>query len=147
MSSNLAILDAEQFVGTAGIHLAGKGGIVKKAHPVHADDGPRKRAKRSTVTVVTEVGEEDGGDEKSTRARGRPRLDTKDQTAADVGSMVSYVQLCHLVIYNATFFAPYIAASNTLASKGRHYILLSPHQDTRTGKKGEGGPLHPHSKS
>lgn len=85
MSSDLAILNAEQFLGTADMHLARKTSKVKKAHPAHADDGPRKRPKRAAVTV-TRVDEEDDADEKSTRARGRPRLDTTDQTAADVGA-------------------------------------------------------------
>lgn len=83
MPSDLAILSAEQY-GTAGVHHPVKSAKAKKTHSSHADDGPRKRAKTSPVAVVTEVN--DDGDEKSKRARGRPRLDTKDQTAAEVCS-------------------------------------------------------------
>lgn len=88
MSSDLAILNAEHFIGTARIHMPGKASSrVKTAHSAHPYNGPRKRPKRATVTVPTTVDEnEDNHDveEKLTRARGRPRLDTKDQSAADV---------------------------------------------------------------
>lgn len=90
MASAIAILNAEQYLGTSGIpHLHGKAaGRVKKttSQHSHADGGPRKRAKTSSTAVVTEVAEvdEDGEGETTKRARGRPRLDTKDQSAADV---------------------------------------------------------------
>ncbi|CAN8097886.1 unnamed protein product [Discula destructiva] len=89
MSSDLAILNAEQFMGAAGLQLTRHASKAKKSHPPHSDDGPRKRTKRSTqVTVVERVDDEGGdenADEKSARVKGRPRLDegTKDQTAAD----------------------------------------------------------------
>ncbi|KUI53618.1 AP-1-like transcription factor [Cytospora mali] len=78
MSSDLAILSAEQYGGTA-FHT--KTGKTKEFRSDHRDDWPRKRTKTSLVTVVTEVAED--GEEEKKRARGRPRLDTKDQTAAE----------------------------------------------------------------
>lgn len=91
MPSDLAILDAEQYIGTAG---PGKTGKAKKAHLAQADDGPRKKAKTSSVAEETEAN--DDGDERSKRARGRPRLDTKDQTAAEVGVLL--VSLFHMLV-------------------------------------------------
>lgn len=59
------------------------GDKANKTQSPHAEEGPRKRAKTSPSAVVTEV-KDDGADDTSKRVRGRPRLDTKDQTAADV---------------------------------------------------------------
>lgn len=83
MPTDLPILNAEEY-GTDGADSPVKNGKVKKAQTSREDEGPRKRAKTTSTAVVTEVTDE--GDEKSKRARGRPRVDTKDQTAAEVGS-------------------------------------------------------------
>lgn len=91
MPSDLAILNAEHYIDTAGL---GKSGKAKKSHSSQAEEGPRKRAKTSSVAVEVEALED--GDEKSKRARGRPRLDTKDQTAAEVGSL--HVSLIHSIV-------------------------------------------------
>lgn len=102
MSSDLPILNAEQYIGAADLRPAEKAVKGKKAAPARTAEAPRKRAKtskRAVVTVVDAGGDGDGdddndddddeegddADEKAKRARGRPRLDTKDQNAADVG--------------------------------------------------------------
>lgn len=89
MPSDLAILSAEQYGGTA---FTAKHDKAKELLSVCTDDWPRKRARTSPVATVTGV-KEDGEEEKMKRARGRPRLDTKDQTASEVG----YVCLCLMI--------------------------------------------------
>lgn len=89
MSSDLPILSAEHYMDAADIRPARKAEKVKKGPPTRSEDGPRKRTKTSLRAIVTEVDDDDDAadaDEKSKRARGRPRLDTQDQSAADVGS-------------------------------------------------------------
>ncbi|KAJ4393511.1 hypothetical protein N0V93_002723 [Gnomoniopsis smithogilvyi] len=100
MSSDLLIINEEQFVGEADVRSSVKADKVKKSPASRSEEGPRKRAKRSLEAIVKEVEEEKGEeeeeegdqegddddagpDEQSKRARGRPRLDTKDQSAAD----------------------------------------------------------------
>jgi hypothetical protein len=83
MPSDLAILSAEQYGGAAFTTNAGQ---AKESPLVNTNYGPRKRARKSSVTLETEA-PEDGEEEKRKRARGRPRLDTKDQTAAEVGCL------------------------------------------------------------
>ncbi|ROW08314.1 hypothetical protein VMCG_03204 [Cytospora schulzeri] len=79
MPSDLAILGAEQYGGTAFTTQAGK---ANEPQSLYSDEWPRKRAKTSSVAIVTDF-PEDGEEEKVKRVRGRPRLDTKDQTAAE----------------------------------------------------------------
>lgn len=79
MPSDLAILSAEQYGGAA---FTTNSGQARESPLVGTDYGPRKRARKSSVTLGTEA-PEDGEEEKRKRARGRPRLDTKDQTAAE----------------------------------------------------------------
>lgn len=94
MSSDLPVLNAEQYIDTADIRPTQKAGRGKKSPAELGEEGPRKRARTSSKAIVAEVadeGEEDEDadadeDEKSKRARGRPRLDTKDQNAAEVGA-------------------------------------------------------------
>lgn len=92
MSSDLLILNAEEYVGAADLRSNEKAEKVKKSSAAHSEEGPRKRAKTSSKTIVSELEEENedeedaDADEKSKRARGRPRLDTRDQNAVDVGS-------------------------------------------------------------
>lgn len=92
MTSHPPNLSGEQHIGAAGLRLNEETEKVKKNPAARSEEGPRKRAKKSAKPVVTEVEEdyeddEDAGvDEESKRARGRPRLDTKDQNAAEVGS-------------------------------------------------------------
>lgn len=105
MSSDLPILNAEQYIDTAEIRPTKKAGRGKKSPAELSEDGPRKRAKTSSKAVVTEIGDEGqededadadadadaDEDEKSKRARGRPRLDTKDQNAAEVSAGFLFV--------------------------------------------------------
>lgn len=101
MSSDLPILNAEQYIDTARIRPTQKAGRGKKSPAEVSEEGPRKRAKTSSKAIVTETrdeGEDDEDadadeDEKSKRARGRPRLDTKDQNAAEVGTWCFVSQL------------------------------------------------------
>lgn len=103
MSSDLPILNAEQYIDAADIRPTVKARRGKKSPAARSEEGPRKRAKTSSKAIVTEKEDQeeeeededaDGDadadadadeDEKSKRARGRPRLDTKDQNAAEVG--------------------------------------------------------------
>lgn len=96
MPSDLASLSAEEDGGAAINKRSGKG---REPPAVHGDDWGRKRVKMSSVAVVTEVAE-DGEEEKMKRARGRPRLDTKDQTAAEVGH--AYFTLSNVVLLRDT---------------------------------------------
>lgn len=84
MASDLPILNAELY---AGVHLIGEIGKAKNARAAQGDDGPRKRARKSPVRVIEARGLDDGG-EKAKRGRGRPKLDTKDQSATEVGSLL-----------------------------------------------------------
>ncbi|KAK7708027.1 hypothetical protein SLS64_006849 [Diaporthe eres] len=79
MPSDLAILSAEQYLDGS---FAGKAGKAKKPSTSKPETSPRKRAKISPPAAEPESaeGEDDDG---AKRARGRPRLDTKDQTAAE----------------------------------------------------------------
>ncbi|KAK0643980.1 hypothetical protein B0T16DRAFT_332013 [Cercophora newfieldiana] len=76
-TGDLAILSAEVYA-SPGIPF-GRAGAAKKGPPPGgpSEDGPRKRARVQSST--------DGGEheEEKKRARGRPRLDVKDETAAD----------------------------------------------------------------
>ncbi|KAJ0119725.1 BZIP family transcription factor [Diaporthe amygdali] len=79
MPSDLAILSAEQYFDGS---FTGEAGKAKKPSTSQPKTSPRKRAKISPPAVETESAE-DGDDDGAKRARGRPRLDTKDQTAAE----------------------------------------------------------------
>lgn len=92
MSSDLPILNAEQYVGAAGIRLTEKAEKAKKGPAARSEEGPRKRPKTSSKAAVADV-DGDDADENAKRARGRPRLDTKDQNAADVGPWPSSLRL------------------------------------------------------
>lgn len=81
MPSDLAILSAEQYLDGS---FTGRTGKAKKPPTSKPETSPRKRAKVSPPAAETESAE-DGDDDGAKRARGRPRLDTKDQTAAEVG--------------------------------------------------------------
>ncbi|KAK4452503.1 AP-1-like transcription factor [Podospora aff. communis PSN243] len=74
----MAILSAEVY-STPGIPFA-RAAATKKSPPPSrvAEEGPRKRARTQGSTEAVER-EDEGGK----RARGRPRLDVKDETAAD----------------------------------------------------------------
>lgn len=76
---DLAILSAETY--TSGIPFpTPRSPVAKrsKAPSRPAEDGPRKRAR------VQPSGDGTGQEEDKKRTRGRPRLDVKDETAADV---------------------------------------------------------------
>ncbi|KAI3398359.1 hypothetical protein diail_9451 [Diaporthe ilicicola] len=79
MHTDLPILSAEQYLDGA---LTGKPDKAKKPSTSQPEPSPRKRAKTSPLSVETESAE-DGENGGAKRARGRPRLDTKDQTAAE----------------------------------------------------------------
>lgn len=81
MPSDLSILSAEQYLDGP---FTGKTGRAKQPSASKPETAPRKRAKISPPAVETESAE-DGEDDGAKRARGRPRIDTKDQTAAEVG--------------------------------------------------------------
>lgn len=81
MPSDLSILGAEQYLDGP---FTGKTGRAKQASTSKPEAAPRKRAKISPPAVEAESAE-DGEDDGAKRARGRPRIDTKDQTAAEVG--------------------------------------------------------------
>lgn len=92
--SDLAsILSAEQYRGAGFTAEADK---AEGSLSVYTDDWPRKRAGNPPVSMVTQV-QEDGEEEKMKRARGRPRLDTKDQTASEVGRVCFYLYHCGVV--------------------------------------------------
>ncbi len=76
---DLAILSAEIY--TPGLPHAATGPTIRtrKAAARTSDDGPRKRAKIRPTSGPFEREEEE-----KKRTRGRPRLDVKDETAADV---------------------------------------------------------------
>ncbi|KAJ9144112.1 AP-1-like transcription factor [Pleurostoma richardsiae] len=84
MQSDLAILNAEQY--DLGLRLP-SGRVRKGRNSPHSDDpvAPRKKAKVHATTAESpqENGDKTGEEEEKKRARGRPRLDTKDETAAD----------------------------------------------------------------
>jgi hypothetical protein len=81
MPSDLSILSAEQYLDGA---LPSRKGKAKEPPKSKAETGPRKRAKISPPALEAEPSE-DRDDDGAKRARGRPRIDTKDQTAAEVG--------------------------------------------------------------
>ncbi|KAK3333018.1 hypothetical protein B0T19DRAFT_115016 [Cercophora scortea] len=76
---DLAILSAESYDPGLSFEPSSRAAVTRKAQPSisNTEDGPRKRAKRQSPD-----GEEREDDEKK-RSRGRPRLDMKDETAAD----------------------------------------------------------------
>ena len=95
MPSDLAILSAEQYGGPAFTRKTAK---AKDSPSEQTDDGPRKKAKTTSENVVTETTED--GEETAKRSRGRPRLETKDQTSADVGYVcftLCYCSACHSI--------------------------------------------------
>ncbi|KAK3349859.1 hypothetical protein B0T25DRAFT_570463 [Lasiosphaeria hispida] len=75
---DLAILSAEIY--TPGLPYSAPGGpaVTKKTPLTRTEEGPRKRAKRQSPEETVEREEEE-----KKRTRGRPRLDVKDETAAD----------------------------------------------------------------
>ena len=84
---DLPILSAEVYPpGLAGLSYSGSTRAAKKPLPVRTSDatqeGPRKRAKAQPAPKKDD--EHHGEEEEKKRARGRPRLDVKDETAADV---------------------------------------------------------------
>ena len=81
MPSDLPILSAEQFLDGP---FPGRTGKTKQPSASKPETAPRKRAKISPPAVEAESAE-DVDDDSAKRARGRPRIDTKDQTAAEVG--------------------------------------------------------------
>lgn len=98
MASEIAILNADHFMGATGfshLHEKKSTGMQKdktapQRRPKENEDGPRKRARRSAAgslpSKTPSVDVHENGEEESTkRTRGRPRLDTTGQTAADVG--------------------------------------------------------------
>ena len=85
--NDLPILSAEIYPpGLAGLSYSGPTRASKKGLPVRASDdfqdGPRKRAKPQPPPAQKK-NEHHGEEEEKKRARGRPRLDVKDETAAD----------------------------------------------------------------
>ncbi|KAK3316005.1 hypothetical protein B0H66DRAFT_534266 [Apodospora peruviana] len=79
---DLAILSAETYdPGLPYLPASARHQVTKKSSQAHgssvSQDGPRKRAKRQTAESA------DNDDEEKKRSRGRPRLDIKDETAAD----------------------------------------------------------------
>jgi len=80
---DLAILSAEIY--TPG-HGYGRPSMPKKTPPPPStrgsEEGPRKRAR-----VQPSIDSVERDDEEKKRARGRPRLDVKDETAADVSCL------------------------------------------------------------
>jgi len=78
-TGDLAILSAEVY-STPGIPFV-RAAASKKSPPPNrvTEEGPRKRARTQPSTDSAER-----DDEEKKRARGRPRLDVKDETAADV---------------------------------------------------------------
>ena len=84
---DLPILSAEVYPpGLAGLSYSGSTRAAKKPLPVRTSDatqeGPRKRAKAQPAQKKDD--EHHGEEEEKKRTRGRPRLDVKDETAADV---------------------------------------------------------------
>lgn len=120
MPSDLSILDAEEY--DVGIHFPSS--KAKSILRSRYEDGPRKRAKTSSITVTEIVDDQDAEDE-TKRARGRPRLDTKDETAADV-SVISRLRIRSLHFSPAShcwFSTPY--ANNILIfNPWSHYMTI-----------------------
>ncbi|KAJ4412448.1 hypothetical protein N0V82_008803 [Gnomoniopsis sp. IMI 355080] len=90
MPSHPPNLSGEQHVGAADLRLSEETEKVKRSPAARSEEGPRKRAKKRPKPIVTEPveeesedGEDAGVDEQSKKARGRPRLDTTDQNAAE----------------------------------------------------------------
>jgi len=77
---DLAILSAEVYDDGPAFGASARIATTRKAHaspsPRNTGEGPRKRARTQAVDPPE-------SDDKK-RARGRPRLDTQDETAADV---------------------------------------------------------------
>ncbi|PSR76757.1 hypothetical protein BD289DRAFT_456903 [Coniella lustricola] len=78
ITSPLAVLNAEQYDD---IYLTAKMTKTGKTPRLQRDGAPRKRARTSAANAT--VQDLDEAEEKTKRTRGRPRLDTTDQTAAD----------------------------------------------------------------
>jgi len=90
LAGDLPILSAEVY--TPGFSY-GRPTTTKKSSPPStrgSEEGPRKRAKTQSSTDGPEREEEE-----KKRARGRPRLDVKDETAADVSSVHSVTRIQH----------------------------------------------------
>jgi hypothetical protein len=83
---DLAILSAEVYDDSPAFASAGRPPVTRKPPSAPgpsqrgAAEGPRKR----TRTQTAEDAEAAEGEDDKKRSRGRPRLDTKDETAADV---------------------------------------------------------------
>ncbi|KAK0707362.1 hypothetical protein B0H67DRAFT_494801 [Lasiosphaeris hirsuta] len=76
---DLAILSAEIYTPGLPYSAPGRPAVTKKTPPTRSsEEGPRKRAKRQSPEEAVEPEEEE-----KKRTRGRPRLDAKDETAAD----------------------------------------------------------------
>ncbi|KAK3361710.1 hypothetical protein B0T24DRAFT_539110 [Lasiosphaeria ovina] len=73
---DLAILGAETYEGALPFRTPAQSARAKKPQPAsrNSDDGAKKRTKAPSS---------EGEDDEKKRARGRPRLDVKDETAAD----------------------------------------------------------------
>ena len=79
---DLAILSAELYDDSPPLGPAKRGAAARKKQSLASsshgsEEGPRKRARAQAVEASEH-------DDEAKRARGRPRLDTKDETAADV---------------------------------------------------------------
>lgn len=87
MGSDLAILSAERYDdGRRAQRPATNGTAMKKAISSGGDKSvPKKRARKQPPV------DQDEHDEEKKRARGRPRLDTTDQTPQEAGSFLC----CH----------------------------------------------------
>lgn len=84
---DLAILSADIYPpGLTGLSYSGSTRSSKKGLPVRTSDatqdGPRKRAK-AQPPAPQKKDDHHGEEEEKKRTRGRPRLDVKDETAAD----------------------------------------------------------------
>lgn len=126
MPSDLAILSAEQYLDGS---LTGKTGKAKKPPTSKPETSPRKRAKISPPAAETESAE-DGEDDGAKRARGRPRLDTKDQTAAEVGR-TSFVLSSHCSPINRSVSSSFsrrgfVRASRATRKSTLHTLRQSP---------------------
>jgi hypothetical protein len=64
-----------------------------KSHDAESDAGERRKKKQKLSS------EDEGEDDAAKKVRGRPRLDTKDETAADV----SLIYFCNFLVFQSSF--------------------------------------------
>jgi hypothetical protein len=93
MHTELSILSAEQY--DDGVHFRPGGVRVNPHRKLPAglvdDDAPQKKRAKTKRPAVDDMDLDDESGKK--RSRGRPRLDTKDETAADVSMALPTVTL------------------------------------------------------